>query len=65
MVTLFLNEPVVLSKKKWLHSSIWHINGTLKGIITPGQRGHGSNGNERVHHIPQSFGSGTLSSDAV
>ena len=38
---------------KQLSSSIWPIEGTLTGIITPGQSGPGSNSNERVLHIPQ------------
>ena len=37
-----------------LNSSIWSIDGTLTGTITPGQSGLGSNCNERVLHILQS-----------
>ena len=35
-------------------SSIWPIDRTLSGATTPGQSEPGSNGNERVLHIPQS-----------
>ena len=34
--------------------SIWHIDRTLSGAITPGQSGPGSNVIERVLHIPRS-----------
>ena len=37
-----------------MNSSIKHIYDTLTGITSPGQRGPGSNGNERVLHIPWS-----------
>ena len=33
--------------------SIWPINETISGGTTPGQHGHGSNGNEGVLFIPQ------------
>ena len=33
-----------------LFSSIWSIDKTLSGAITPGQRGPGSNGNEGLLH---------------
>ena len=36
------------------NSSIWPINRTLSGYTTSGQKGPGSNGNERVLHISQS-----------
>ena len=36
------------------NSSIWPINRTLSGTTTPSQSGPGSDGNEGVHHIPQS-----------
>ena len=36
-------------------SFIWPIDKTLLGATTPGQSGPGSNGNEEVLHIPQSF----------
>ena len=36
------------------NSSIWHIDRTLLGAITPGQSGPGSDGNEEVLCIPQS-----------
>ena len=35
-------------------SSIWPIDRTLSGATTPGQSGHGSDGNEGVLRIPQS-----------
>ena len=35
-------------------SSIWPIERTLSGATTPGQSGHGSDGNERILRIPQS-----------
>ena len=34
-------------------SSIWAIDWTLSGATTPGQSGHGSDGNEGVLRIPQ------------
>ena len=37
------------------NSSIWPIDRTLSGATTPGQSGPGSNGNEEVLRIPQSF----------
>ena len=37
---------------RWLNSSIWPIVGTLTGTTTLDQSGPGSNGNERVLHIP-------------
>ena len=43
--------------------SIWPIDWTLSGATTLGQSGPGSNGNERVLHIPQIFKAGTLLSD--
>ena len=36
-------------------SSIWPIDRTLSGVTTPGQSGLGSNGNEGVLRIPQSY----------
>ena len=39
---------------QWSNSSIWLIDRTLSGTITPDQSGSGSNGNEGVLHIPQS-----------
>ena len=36
-----------------LNSSIWAINGTIKGTTTPVKSGPESNGNEKVLHIPQ------------
>ena len=45
-------------------SSIWPIDRTLSGANTPGQSGPGSNGNNRVLCIPQSFSiTGTSLSD--
>ena len=38
-----------------LNSSIWAINRTLLGATTPGQSGPGSNGNERLLCVLQSF----------
>ena len=34
-------------------SSIWPIDRTLSGATTPGQSGHGSDGNEGMSYIPQ------------
>ena len=42
-------------KRKWLNISIWHIDRTLTGTTSPGQSGPGSNGNEGVLHITQSW----------
>ena len=36
-------------------SSIWPIDKTLSGATTPAKSGPGSNGNDRVLHIPQSW----------
>ena len=36
------------------NSSIWPIDRTLSGAITPGHSGPGNNGNDGVLHIPQS-----------
>ena len=35
--------------------SIWPIESTLSGAATLGQNGPGSNGKEKLVHIPQSF----------
>ena len=44
--------------------SIWLIDRTLSGAITPGQRGHESDGNEGVLYIPQNSSiTGTSPSD--
>ena len=37
----------------------------LSGATTVGQRGPGSNGNERVLHIPSNFRAGTSQSDGL
>ena len=44
---------------------IWPINNTLSGATTLGQSGPGSNGNERVFHIPQSSRTGASLSDCL
>ena len=47
-------------------SSIWPIDRTLSSATTPGQNGPGSDGNERVFHIPQSSSiTGTSPSDCL
>ena len=46
------------------NSSIWPMGKTLSGATTPGLSGPGSNGNERVLHIPQSSRTGASPSDA-
>ena len=47
-------------------SSIWTIDRTLSGAITPGQSGPGSNGNKGVLCIPRSSSiSGTSPSDCL
>ena len=46
------------------NSSIWPIDRTLSSATTPGQSRPGSNGNERVLHIPQSI-TGALPSDCL
>ena len=47
-------------------SSIWSIDRTSSGAITPGQRGPGSNDNEGVLCIPQSSSiTGTSSLDCL
>ena len=35
-------------------SNVWSIDGILSDATTPGQSEPGSNGNERILHIPQS-----------
>ena len=47
------------------NNSIRSIDWTLSGATTPGQSRPGSNGNERVLHIPQSFRIRALPSDAL
>ena len=39
----------------WQFSSIWPIDRTLSGAATSGQSGPGSDGNEEMLRIPQSF----------
>ena len=47
-------------------TSIWLIDRALLGATTPGQSGHGSNGNKEVLHIPQSSSiTGTSPSDCL
>ena len=41
-----------------MNSSIWHIDGTLADTTNLSHSGPGSNGNEGVHHIPQSSRAG-------
>ena len=45
--------------RKWLGSSIWHIDGTVTDTTTLGQSGPGSNGNEEVLYICQNSRTGT------
>ena len=45
------------------NSFIWSIDRTLSGTTTSGQSGPGSNGNEGVLHVPQSFKIGALPSN--
>ena len=45
--------------------SIWLIDKTLSGDITPGQSGSGNNDSEGVRHIPQISKVGTSPSDGV
>ena len=48
------------------NSFIWTIDTTLSGTITLGESGSGSDGNEGVLHIPQSFSIiGALPSDCL
>ena len=59
-----LNPPSKLEKPRF--SFNWPIDKTLSGATTPGQSGPGSNGNEGVHCIPQSFSiTGTSPSDGL
>ena len=37
------------------NSSIWPIDRNQSGTTSPGKSGPGSNGNEEVFYIPQSF----------
>ena len=47
------------------NKSIWPTDETLTSTTTPGQSGHGSNGNERGDpHTPQSLRTGASSPDA-
>ena len=50
---------------KGLDISIWPINWTLTGSTTLGLSGPGSNGNERVHQIPQYSKIGVSSSGGL
>ena len=45
--------------------SIWPTDKTLSGVTTPGQSRPGSNGNEEILHIPQSFWTLPLPSDCL
>ena len=45
------------------NSSIWPKDGGLSDTTTPSQGGPGSNGNEEVLHISQSFGTGASAFD--
>ena len=47
------------------NSSIWLIDRILSGATSPGQSRPGSNGNEGILHIPQSFIIGAVPSDAL
>ena len=51
---------IILSK--WLNNSCWPIDGTLTGTTNPGHSGYGSNGHEKVLHIPQTSETGASSS---
>ena len=55
---------IIIPCKK-LNSSIRPIDSTQAGIIISDQSGHYSNGNEGVHHIPQSSRTETSPSDIV
>ena len=46
---------ICLNTIQILNSSIWLIDRTLSGVTTPSQCGPGSDGNEEVLHISQSF----------
>ena len=53
-------------RQLYLLSSIWPIDRALSGVVTQGQSGPGSDGNERVLHIPQSSSiTGTSQSDVL
>ena len=43
-----ISQSFVLHTVKWSNSSIYPIDGTLTGTITPGEGGLESNGNEGV-----------------
>ena len=47
------------------NSFIWPIDKALLDATTLGQSGPGSDGNERVLHIPQSSKTGALPSDCL
>ena len=51
--------------RKWLHISIYLIDGTLKGTTTLGQSRPGSKSNEGVLYIPQNFKIGAWSSGGL
>ena len=51
--------------KAWLNSSIWPIDGILKGSTTLSQSRPGSNGNEGILHIPQSSKTRASPSDSL
>ena len=50
---------------KWLNSSIWPTDRTLTGFTPQGQSRPGSNGNEELIFIPQSFSTVATPSNSV
>ena len=62
---LFAHNVNGFKYSKLLDSSIWLIDGTLRGTTTPSQSGPGSDGSEGVFHIPQDFKAGTSPSDVL
>ena len=58
-------SSIPIEYEQFSNRSIWLIDGTLTGTITPGQSGHGSNDNEEVLHTCQNSRNGTSLSDAI
>ena len=52
---LYDYKQFIINLCSWLKSSFWHLDEIISGSTIPGKSGPGSNGNEEILHIPQSF----------
>ena len=57
--TVIWFQVFLSNTNNFLNRSIWPTDGTLTDTSTPSQNGPGSNGDEGIVHIPQSFRTGT------